>query len=1304
MTATRRGLAGSAAVMFSGTLVSRLLGLIRNILLVAAIGVTGAANSFAVANRLPNIIYMLVAGGVLNAILVPQIVRAMKSRDGGQEYVNRLLTMAGGALFGLTVLLTAGAGVLVTIYASELQPQWFTLAVAFALWCIPQIFFYGMYTLLGQVLNARGIFGPFMWAPAVNNVVAIIGLVAYIIIFGPAATGAHLDPEAWTALRTAVIGGTATLGVAAQAAVLVVPLRRAGFRFRPRWGLRGSGLGRASRVGTWAFASLAVAQFGFIAISNLAAGAAGREAAGGVFVPGNAAWDNAFFLYMLPQSLITVSLVTALFTRVSDAAADQDVIAVREDMSLALRTIAVFTLFAGPGLAVLGLPLVQSVLPTTTLAEAEGIARVLVPLVLGIPALGAFTMIQRVYYAFEDTRSLFRIQVPLTVMVILGCLATTVLPATWWLVGAGVATTLSNVVGSVWSYLGLRRKLPSLDGGRVLRTHIRLSFAVVPPLVVGWLLLSVVGPTATAEAVPLRLAQAMLRVVGVGGVMLVGYLLALRALEVRELQTIASPASRLLHRMFQVLPAPIAGLATRVTNALLGTPSPRTISAEASTSEAPGMAPRSGTLDADRAELESTLSTGVVLGARYRLLRPGPGGLPGAASWIGHDAVLDRDVLLLVLSAGHPQAEEVLDAARRASLVEDSRLQRILDVGRNDEVAWIVSDLLTGPSLAEVCADGPLDPPQARAVIGELASAVDNARQRGVHHLALSPSLVFLSPTGQITLSGLGTAAALLDVSGVTGPAGVPGDGPGLVRLLYLTLTGHWPQEAEDPADEIRQADEVGSRLPVAPETDGVVISPADLNPDLPHDLVSLCEATLIAGHGPHSSTELIRDLAPWPEIVPPQAIGASAASPDEPPTPPAESAESVPAAQDAATSPDAEPATPTHGLDTSQWRPPAFATREAAPRSFSEVITGDGEPQPSVRHHRGKLTGAAVGAAIGGIGAAIASTAKGAVNAIQQGAKSTQEALTRATEQRRSERAAQEAQLEEQRREADVAAALAAVQDAPVEPTATPAASPTSTPGAEPAPVPPTPAPMDPPPAAPSSYPSADELFPSFPEEGEVPFTQRRINPTPVVLGFFVVIVLLATILAIRTLGADPDPSRHSAGVPTTPAATATPTTPEPQPTQPTPTEEPTPELPAPVIANLVPLDPEGDGAENPELTPRALDGDPSTFWRSRSYVDPAYGMKSGIGLAVSFEEESLVSAVTIDLMGHGGNVEIRATDPATPTDGEVLAEGPMGPDTIFTFEEPLATDGIVLWFTHLPVADSDGKNRIELAELRVE
>src|SRR5690625_436405 len=182
---SKKSLATSAAAMASGTLVSRFLGLVRAAMLAASIAtVGGAANAFAVANKLPTIIYMLIAGGVLNAVLVPQIVRAMRSDDGGHRYVNQLLTLGAGVLAGVTALLTAGASVLLTLYAARMSPEWQPLALAFACVCLPQLLSYGLYTLPGQELNARGNCGPYLWAPALNNIVSIIGLGAYLYRYG----------------------------------------------------------------------------------------------------------------------------------------------------------------------------------------------------------------------------------------------------------------------------------------------------------------------------------------------------------------------------------------------------------------------------------------------------------------------------------------------------------------------------------------------------------------------------------------------------------------------------------------------------------------------------------------------------------------------------------------------------------------------------------------------------------------------------------------------------------------------------------------------------------------------------------------------------------------------------------------------------------------------------------------------------------------------------------------------------------------------------------------------------------------
>ncbi len=109
MTASKSVL-GNSAIMAAGTMVSRFSGLIRSILLAAALGTAGHADLFNIANTIPNMLYILLAGGVFNAVLVPQLIRAMKNdADGGEAYTNRIITLAGLFLAGVTAVLVIAA-------------------------------------------------------------------------------------------------------------------------------------------------------------------------------------------------------------------------------------------------------------------------------------------------------------------------------------------------------------------------------------------------------------------------------------------------------------------------------------------------------------------------------------------------------------------------------------------------------------------------------------------------------------------------------------------------------------------------------------------------------------------------------------------------------------------------------------------------------------------------------------------------------------------------------------------------------------------------------------------------------------------------------------------------------------------------------------------------------------------------------------------------------------------------------------------------------------------------------------------
>ncbi|MFP5334546.1 MAG: murein biosynthesis integral membrane protein MurJ [Actinomycetes bacterium] len=479
----------SSAVMAAGTATSRVLGFVRAAVLAWAIGVNAAgADAFAIANTVPNNLYMLIAGGVLNAVLVPQIVRATQRPDGGQEYLDRLLTVALVVLVTITVGVVLGAPLVVGLYANDFDGDLLALTVGFAFWCLPQVFFYGLYTLLGQVLNARGSFGPYMWAPVVNNVVAIAGLLAFVALFG---SGAAAHPvETWTPGKIAVLAGTATLGVATQALVLVVPLRRSGFRFTPRGGWRGMGLGSARRVATWTFAAVLVGQLGFLLVTNAAAVA--REATKeqpaelAAQAPGMAAWTLAFLLFMLPHSLVAVSVVTALFTRMSASAAAGDTDAVRRDVSAGLRLLGVASVLATAGLVVLAGPAGRLISDAPSPVEAQAIGRVAAAMALGLTGFSASYLLQRAFYAYEDARTPFLVQ-----LVVVGVWSVGNVLSIWLLspravvVGVAFSMSVAHVAGALTSAALLSRRLGGIDGARVVRTHVRLLLAGVAAGVAG---------------------------------------------------------------------------------------------------------------------------------------------------------------------------------------------------------------------------------------------------------------------------------------------------------------------------------------------------------------------------------------------------------------------------------------------------------------------------------------------------------------------------------------------------------------------------------------------------------------------------------------------------------------------------------------------------------------------------------------------------------------------------------------------------------------------------------------------------
>ena len=554
---SQASLARSSAIMASGTLVSRVLGMVRNALIVMALGATGsgAADAFNTANNLPTYLYNMMIGGILNAILVPQIVQALRRRN-GEEVVNRLLTAAATLMLAVTCIATAAAPLIFTLNANSLaQGQWRALSFAFAFWFMPQVFFYGLYALWGQVLNARSSFGPYMWSPVLNNIISIASILLYLHLYGRYTAGEGAEIWGWG--RITLIGATTTLGIAVQALILYIPLVRSGFRPRIIFGVRGLGLGKTVKVALWALAGVGVASLSNWITSNLgsyAVTASEQPEYANVIVPSTTMWLNAYLVYMLPQSLVVTSIITALFTRMSEKAAAGDAAGVREDLSLGLRSAGVFTVLATAGICVLAVPALQLFTPSITLPEAQASAPMLIALALGIVPQGIWFGTQRVMLAYSDTKRLLLADVVVGVIPVILCvLAYFVAPANHWMTWAGAANTISQIGGCVVVIPMMRSHLPSLDGRKIVTTHLRLILAVAPAVVVGILLNAMLGDI-DADSTLANMTAALGHIAVVATVMSLIYLLMGRIVRIEEIAVAFRPFSRILSTLGRRLP------------------------------------------------------------------------------------------------------------------------------------------------------------------------------------------------------------------------------------------------------------------------------------------------------------------------------------------------------------------------------------------------------------------------------------------------------------------------------------------------------------------------------------------------------------------------------------------------------------------------------------------------------------------------------------------------------------------------------------------------------------------------------
>ena len=465
----------ASGIMAIGTILSRITGFIRGLLIVAVLGTALLADTYNVANTMPNILYNLLVGGALTAIFVPQLVRSFNDDDGGHAFASRLVTTISIILLALVAIGVIFAPFLVRLYAPEFFTPGFEherdIAIAFTRYCLPQIFFLGLFTMLGQVANSRGSFGPLMWAPIANNIVGIV-IFSAVLYYSPALTVATI-----TDAQIQILGWGTTFAIVVQALILIPVVYRSGIRIRPMWGIQG--LGKSFTLAGWTLLYVFISQVGYLVTVNVATSAAVRSAKDGVTTGvGVTPFSNAYLIMLLPYSIVTISIVTAMLPHLSRLAIDKKVDEVREQLVRAIRMVGVITVPSAVALLLFG-PLITEVLFFGIGSEdSRYIGYVLSALSFGLVAFSINLILIRGFNAFEDTRTqVGSILVINLISVALSYLFLSTLQNRWVTVGLGAAFSISYLVGLFVTLSLLKRHIGKLALRDFAPQHTRLFLA-----------------------------------------------------------------------------------------------------------------------------------------------------------------------------------------------------------------------------------------------------------------------------------------------------------------------------------------------------------------------------------------------------------------------------------------------------------------------------------------------------------------------------------------------------------------------------------------------------------------------------------------------------------------------------------------------------------------------------------------------------------------------------------------------------------------------------------------------------------
>jgi len=456
--------------MAGGTLVSRITGLLRVVVLAWVLGLSSISDAFNLANTVPNMLFDLVLGGIATATFIPVFVERL-ALDGERRAWKSISSVITGSLIvlviasvaswiaapeiihGFTVLQSPTAARSATVLLQQRA-----VATELLRWFVPQIFFYGVIGIATALLNIRHRFGIATWVPIANNVVCI-GVLVWFHLVDPTPVLGTLSGSRdllWLGLGT-------TLGVAVQFLCLLPALARSDlWRLSFRLNLKDPAVKAISRLGTWTLLVVIANQISLFVVLAYAFGIGGKDPV--------SAYTYGWAIMQMPYAVVVVSVLGALTPQLAGFATGQDFAGLTERLRFGLRQSLVIIIPCSLVFIVLSQPIVAILLKHLNASRYISAGTVLAVLAAGLPGFTIFQLGVRGLQAMQRAREVFFLYAIENALTIVLC----VVLGRHSLAGLTASVSIGYTVSALLALMALARHQVNIITG-VWSVHVRRS-------------------------------------------------------------------------------------------------------------------------------------------------------------------------------------------------------------------------------------------------------------------------------------------------------------------------------------------------------------------------------------------------------------------------------------------------------------------------------------------------------------------------------------------------------------------------------------------------------------------------------------------------------------------------------------------------------------------------------------------------------------------------------------------------------------------------------------------------------------